>query len=147
MTSSKRFERWAGFQWSPIGAISFRFRHLLTGFPLDTLIVPQLGRFVKSYIFPRRYLTRTSSKENGWESPSPDWLDTISQSFGPFFIPISFVPLLYHTLRGLSRGFLARVDFTSTNYELERGRLLQSRVSILLHPTMNRGEVGYCISS
>ena len=28
--------------------------------PLDTLIIPHIGRFVKSYIFPRRYLTRTS---------------------------------------------------------------------------------------
>ena len=60
---------------------------------------------------------------------------------------LCFVPLLYHTLKGLSRGFLASVDFTSSNYELERGWLLQLRVSILLHPTTNWGEVGYCISS
>ena len=42
----------------------------------------------------------------GGSHPLPVSLMLSPQPFGPFFIPISFVPLLYHTLRGLSRGFL-----------------------------------------
>ena len=42
----------------------------------------------------------------GGSHPLPVSLILSPQPFGPFFIPISFVPLLYHTLRGLSRGFL-----------------------------------------
>ena len=107
--------------------------------------------FVKSYIFPRRYLTRTSSKGiSGFEPPSiavARFIKRIRTATARSQSRIPFVPLLYHTLRDLSRSFLASVDFTSSNYELERGWLLQVRVSILLHPTTNRGEVGYCISS
>ena len=49
------------------------------------LIVSQLGRFVKSYIFPRRYLTRTS-----WQ----------------FFLSSGFETHRRTTLAELARGFL-----------------------------------------
>ena len=41
----------------------------------------------------------------GGSHPLPVSLILSPQPFGPFFIPISFVPLLYHTFKGLSRGF------------------------------------------
>ena len=40
-------------------------------FPLDAPLISRLGHNAKSYIFPRRYLARTSSKEvSGFEPPS-----------------------------------------------------------------------------
>ena len=57
-------------------------------------------------------------------------------------LPSPFVPLLYHTLRDLSRGFLnffcsvGRFCFTSPNYALGRGCSL---LSASLHP--------YCITT
>ena len=56
-------------------------------------------------------------------------------------LPSPFVPLLYHTLRGLSRGFLnffcsvGRFCFTSPNYALGRGCSLLSAsfVPLLYH--------------
>ena len=50
--------------------------------------------FAKSYIFPRRYLARTSSKENGWESPSPSRLEVISPTFRTFFHSHLFCTLI-----------------------------------------------------
>ena len=72
------------------------FRCVLS--PLNTLIVSQFGRFVKSYIFPRRYLTRTSSKESGRESPSPSWLDAIAPTFRTFFHSHLFCTLIVSQL-------------------------------------------------
>ena len=62
----------------------------------------------KSYIFPRRYLARTSSKEvGGLEPPSvpPKFVMRSRTAFASGNQSrTSFVPLLYHTLRSLSRG-------------------------------------------
>lgn len=45
-------------------------------------------------------------KRMGGSHYLPVGLKLSPQPFGPFFIPISFVPLLYHNLGDLSRGFL-----------------------------------------
>ena len=68
---------------------------------------------------------------------------TRSRGHPPFVValPSPFVPLLYHTLRGLSRGFLnffcsvGRFCFTSPNYALGRGCSLLSAsfVPLLYH--------------
>ena len=89
------------------------FRCVLS--PLDTLIVSQLGRFVKSYIFSRRYLTRTSPKENGRESPSPSQLDTIAPTFRTFFHSHLFCTLIVSHFK----GFVKReIEIFSTFFAL-----------------------------
>ena len=61
--------------------------------------------FVKSYIFSRRYLTRTSPKENGRESPSPSQLDTIAPTFRTFFHSHLFCTLIVSHFKAFVKRF------------------------------------------
>ena len=68
--------------------------------------------FAKSYIFPRRYLARTSSKENGRESPSPSRLEVIAPTFRTFFHSHLFCTLIVSQLgRFVKRNFCFRWTF------------------------------------
>ena len=61
--------------------------------------------YTKSYIFPRRYLARTSSKENGWESPSPSRLEVIAPTFRTFFHSHLFCTLIVSHFKGFVKRF------------------------------------------
>ena len=92
--------------------------------PLDALIVSQLGRFVKSYIFPRRYLTRTSFKRDG-EKPVA-YFSHFTRVRPLKRRVISFVPLLYHNLGDLSRGFCHFLDYVVGQATTHQGGLTSS---------------------
>ena len=95
--------------------------------PLDTLIIAHIRLFVKyfffakSYILPRRYLARTSSKEDGRESPSPSRLEVISPTFRTFFHSHLFCTLIVSQLGrfvksffvGLGRIFYPKLTFAA----------------------------------
>ena len=67
--------------------------------------------FVKSYIFPRRYLTRTSSKEDGRELPSPSRLEVIAPTFRTFFHSHLFCTLIVSQFGRFVKNFFEEFLF------------------------------------
>ena len=105
-----------------------------------TLIISHLKWFVKnfftkSYIFPRRYLARTSSKKMVRE---PVAYSSHFTRVRPLKRRnIFFVPLLYHNLEDLSRGFFNFFRI-SAFLRIEPQSCFSNRSWLLLHCTTHR---------
>ena len=113
---------------------------LLPCFPLCAFIIAHSWLFVKhffvkSYIYSRRYLTRTSPKENGRESPSPSQLDTIAPTFRTFFhSPSLLYPYCITTWVICQEGFLKNRNLFQKPFPYFSAAVAVRQILVVLYP-------------